>query len=55
MSAVEIQRALQLLKDAQRLLKHSELENLQKSAEYLEQSIHWLKQQERQRSLEQTC
>jgi hypothetical protein len=45
MSEIDVQRAMNLLNDAHELLKNSEVENLRKSADYLKQSIHWLKLQ----------
>jgi hypothetical protein len=43
MSDTDVQKALALLREAHDLLKESQVENLKKSASYLEESIVWLK------------
>ena len=45
MPNADVKKALELLKEAHQLLKDSELENLQRSANYLQESIQWLRQQ----------
>lgn len=44
MPGTDIKKAQDLLKEALLLLKHSESKNLQESAHYLEESLHWLNQ-----------
>lgn len=45
MPDTDVNKALVLLKEAHELLKKSEVENLKKSAEYLNESIQWLRLQ----------
>lgn len=42
MPDTDVKKALTLLKEARELLRGSEVENLQKSADYLKDSIQWL-------------
>lgn len=45
MPDTDIQKALELLKEAHRLLNGSEIENLKTSAGYIKESIQWLNRQ----------
>mgnify|MGYP001136900582 CR=1 FL=1 len=45
MPDTDVKKALVLLKEAHELLKKSEVDNLIKSADYLNESMQWLKLQ----------
>lgn len=44
MPNTDIKKALSLLKEAYEILKTAENNNLKKSADYLKESIQWIKQ-----------
>jgi len=44
MSNTDIKKALSLLKEAYDILKNADNRNLKKSADYLKESIQWIKQ-----------
>ena len=50
MPDTDVKKALELLKEAHRLLNSSEIENLKTSAGYLRESIQWLGRQHREKT-----
>lgn len=52
MPETDVKRALELLRNAHDLLNESKIENLKKSASYLEESIYWLERQKTKKTVD---